>query len=98
MIDKKVWDHRIFESIYYSVLHFFKGYEEFWNSIKPGIAHLPVQDLIDMTEKRDKYIELSKLVQRSKDKKLGNTDSKLPRTQSLKALQFLLEANKGRPM
>jgi len=51
-----------------------------------------------MKEKWDSFSERQKLVERFRSKMVGGTDNKLPRTESLKALQFLVSANKDRPL
>jgi len=51
-----------------------------------------------MKEKWDSFSERQKLVKRFRLKVDGGTDTKLQRTESLKALQFLVSANKDRPL
>lgn len=93
-----VWPQRLYQSVYWTVDHWFHGYNELWDKIKPGIAHLSIEELLRMKEKWDSFSERQKLVERFRSKMVGGTDNKLPRTESLKALQFLVSANKDRPL
>jgi len=93
-----VWLQRLFQSIYFTVDHFFKGFDELYKEIKPGIAHKSIEELIHMKEKWDSYKETHLLVDRALKKINGGSDSKLKRTESLKALQFIVKSSKGRPI
>lgn len=93
-----IWPSRLFASVYWTVNHWFHGYDELWEKIRPGIAHLPIADLLQMKEKWDSFKEVERLLDRFYAKMDGDTGSKLKRTESLKALQFLVDANKDRPL
>jgi len=66
--------------------------------VNDEIVHLSIEELSELQEKRDRFVELSNLLKRANDKISGLGQSNLPQKPSLKAFKFLLKAYKDRPL
>lgn len=82
----------------YGIAESFFGEVQWLDDIDKFVLNKTIDELIQLNEKADRIVEVSKLVERSEEKLAGLVKNRERVDSPLKSLSFILKSNKKRPL